>query len=59
MISNEAQLDLLMQDGSYKWNGEMPQAAETIIHQHAIQGDITQVQQSVWYVFAEVLAQFN
>ena len=33
-----------------KWSGELSKAGDTILHQHAIQGDITPVQQAVWYV---------
>lgn len=41
---------IYIQEQPLKWNGELSKAAETILHQHAIQGDITAVQQAVWYV---------
>ena len=34
-------------DDSLSWDGKLDEAAETILHQHALQGDLTPLQQAV------------
>ncbi|KAL5018735.1 hypothetical protein ScPMuIL_004457 [Solemya velum] len=42
------------QDVSFKWAGDLPKPAQTILHQHSIQGDITPVQQAMcrWIAYS-------
>jgi BAI1-associated protein 3 len=40
--------ELAKHEDSVNWNGQFCREAETILHQHAIQGDVTDFQLAIW-----------
>ena len=38
-----------VQASVHSYTGSLPEAASAILHQHAIQGDLTEVHQAMWY----------
>ena len=41
----------MMQEEATMWRGELSPAAHAILHQHAVQGDITDAQHAIWWLF--------
>jgi BAI1-associated protein 3 len=52
---------LIFKGGTIQWTGELSRDAETILHQHAIQGDITDIQHSMcrWIAYSKKYLQHN
>lgn len=50
-----------VQNKSTPWSGELSGATETILHQHAIQGDITPIQREMcrWIAFSKKHLEHN
>ncbi len=51
----KSKLNLFFQGESTEWSGELSRDAETILHQHAIQGDITDIQRKMcrWIAYSK------
>jgi BAI1-associated protein 3 len=45
--------------GAAVWNGQFCREAETILHQHAIQGDMTDFQIAIWFVVLSFLKYYK
>jgi len=37
------------------WSGKMSKSAKAILHQHAVQGDITDAQHAIWSVWLDII----
>ncbi|GAB6032871.1 hypothetical protein CHUAL_012069 [Chamberlinius hualienensis] len=56
MLLNFIEYEIIRQgDDAYRWRGKLPVEAEVILHQHAIQNDLTELQQAIsrWRAFSQ------